>query len=323
MVKAKKISLEDEQSKAKASNVAKKSPKAVLDSVVKPVKIPTSPKIDNEKNAKAGKRSAKAIAQFEEKQAKELLKSQKPTTKPTEPEKTVKTPSRSKVERAGKKYREASKLVDKAKLYGLPEAIELAIKTSPTKFDATVELHLNLAVDPKQADQNIRGHIALPAGRGKTVRVAVLAEDPDAVKAKKNGADIANADELFEQLDKEVLNFDVLVATPTMMPKLGKYAKLLGPRGLMPNPKSGTVTNDVLRAVTEAKSGRIEYRTDEAGIIHLGVGKVSFEPSKLKQNLEAVLSAIQAARPPSVKGPYIKSVYLSTTMGPSIKLSID
>ncbi|PJE65173.1 50S ribosomal protein L1 [Candidatus Saccharibacteria bacterium CG10_big_fil_rev_8_21_14_0_10_47_8] len=268
--------------------------------------------------AKSGKRSAQALEEAQEKKAKETRKAKKTTTESQEAKKSTKKPTRSKLERAGKKFREAAKLVDKSKTYTLVEALELATKTSPTKFDATVELHINLNVDPKQADQNIRGVVALPAGTGKPVRVAVLADADDAGKAQKAGADIVGSDELFQQLDKENINFDVLIATPALMQRLSKYARLLGPRGLMPNPKSGTVTADVAKAVAEAKAGRVEYRVDSNGIIHLGIGKVGFGASKLTQNAEAVIASIRAAKPAGLKSTYIKSLYISSTMGPSI-----
>jgi large subunit ribosomal protein L1 len=268
--------------------------------------------------AKAGKRSAKSLKQAEEKQAKQEKKTEEKTAS-TKPETTAK-PARTKEERAGKKYREASKLVDKSKKYNLAEAIDLAIKTATAKFDSSVEMHINLGVDPRQADQNVRDTVALPAGTGKKIRIAVLAEGDDVTKAKSAGADIVGTDELFAKLDKEEIEFDVLICTPALMAKLGKYARLLGPRGLMPNPKSGTVSADPASAVKEAKAGRVEYRVDQAGIVHLAIGKASFGGQKLTDNAEAVLSSIRAAKPASLKGIYIKSVYLTTTMGPSVKV---
>lgn len=270
--------------------------------------------------AKAGKRSAKAIAEAEAKIAKE---DRKASLKASEEEpKTVKViKTRTKLERSGKKLRKATELVDKSKEYSLKEAVETAIKTSTTKFDSTVELHVNLNVDPRQADQNIRGQLVLPAGTGKTVRVAVLAEGPDAEAAKKAGADIAGTDELFAELDKNQVNFDLLISTPAQMAKLGKYARLLGPKGLMPNPKSGTVTPNVEKAVKEAKAGRVEFRVDSTGIVHAGVGKVSFGADKLVENVSATLTSIKNAKPASVKSGYIKSIYLTTSMGPSIRLA--
>lgn len=273
--------------------------------------------------AKAGKRSEKALKEAEAKQAKEVRKAQTAEAKAQDEAKpkAQQKPARSKLERKSKGFRKAAELVDKAKAYSVSDAMELAAKTSPTKFDATVELHIRLGVDPRQADQNIRDMVVLPAGTGKAIRVAVLA-DPDGVSAaKKAGADSAGSDEFLQELDKGVLNFDILIATPAFMPKLGKYARVLGPKGLMPNPKSGTVTNDVAKAVTEAKAGRVEYRVDSTGIIHVGVGKVSFGGAKLLQNAQAILSSVKQNKPGSLKGNYIRSVYATTSMGPSIRIA--
>lgn len=270
------------------------------------------------KVAKAGKRSAKALAEAEaeeERQARKVEHAEEAEKPKGEAPKT-----RSRVERRGKHFRKNAELIDNDKRYTLEEAVELAKKTSHVKFDATVELHINLGVNPRHADQNIRDNLVLPAGTGKKVTVAVLTDD--AAAAKKSGADIAGTDELFEQLDKGALNFDILIATPTLMPKLGKYARVLGPRGLMPNPKSGTVTTDIDRAVAEAKAGRVEYRVDSTGIVHLGVGKVSFDSPKLLENVNAVLASIKANKPQSVKGTYIQAVHLTTSMGPSIVVDV-
>jgi large subunit ribosomal protein L1 len=185
-----------------------------------------------------------------------------------------------------------------------------------------VELHVNLGVDPRQADQNVRGTVGLPEGTGKSARVAVITEADDDKKAKDAGADLIGADSIFANLDKEQIEFDILIATPNMMPKLAKYARLLGPKGLMPNPKSGTVTTDIAKAVKEAKAGRVEYRVDSAGIIHLGVGKVSFGPERLGKNAQVVVDAIKTAKPASLKGTYIKAAHITTSMGPSIKAQI-
>lgn len=283
-------------------------------------KVSEEPIVEEKVTAKAGKRSAKAIAEKEAIIAKEERKaSKKAGEEDAKPKAIIKT--RTKLERAGKKLRSASELIDKTKEYSLKEALELAEKTSTTKFDSTVELHVNLNVDPKQADQNIRGQLVLPAGTGKTVRIAVLAEGADAESAKKAGADIAGTDELFEQLDKSQVNFDLLIATPAHMAKLGKYARLLGPKGLMPNPKSGTVTPNVEKAVKEAKAGRVEYRVDSTGIIHLGIGKVSFGVDKLLENTTATLSSVKGSKPASVKSGFIKSIHITTSMGPSIKVA--
>jgi large subunit ribosomal protein L1 len=265
------------------------------------------------KVAKAGKRSAKALSETEEKLAKEDRKaSGEVAEKPKQPVKAT----RSRLERRAKGFRKSAEQIEQGKTYSLEQAVELAQKTSHVKFDATVELHVNLGVDPRHADQNIRDNLVLPAGTGKTVRIAVLSDDAEA--AKKAGADIAGADDLFAALDKGAMDFDILIATPTMMPKLGKYARALGPRGLMPNPKSGTVTTDIAKAVGEAKAGRVEYRVDTTGIVHLGVGKVSFTSAQLKDNVQAVFTSLKANKPQSVKGNYVKAIYLSTSMGPSI-----
>jgi large subunit ribosomal protein L1 len=327
---------------AKAKDdVTKKTVKKSVKKIVKATKTTETvvesvdkKKIDNipvaiEKNspegplAKAGKKSAKAIKETQEKQAKEVRKTEgKDADKPTETKPTSK-PARSRTERAGKKYREVAKLIDKAKTYTLSEALELAVKTSPVKFDASVELHINLGVDPKQADQNIRDTVVLPAGTGKSIRIAVFAEGDGVKQALDAGADMAGGDEFLQKLDKGSIEFDVLISMPAMMPKLGKYAKLLGPKGLMPNPKSGTVTADVAKAVVEAKAGKVEYRVDSSGIIHVAVGKISFGAEKLLKNAQAVLNSVRAAKPASLKSAYIKSAYISTTMGPSIKTELN
>jgi large subunit ribosomal protein L1 len=197
----------------------------------------------------------------------------------------------------------------------------LAQKTSHVKFDATVELHINLGVDPRHADQNIRDSIVLPHGTGKTLTVAVLTDD--AAGAKKAGADIAGHEDLLAQLEKGEMNFDVLITTPNMMAKLGKYARVLGPRGLMPNPKSGTVTSDINKAVSEAKAGRVEYRVDSTGIVHLGVGKVSFTADQLTKNIQAVMTSVKNNKPQSLKGNYFKAIYLTTSMGPSVAVELS
>ncbi|MBQ3325920.1 50S ribosomal protein L1 [Candidatus Saccharibacteria bacterium] len=224
------------------------------------------------------------------------------------------------MERRSKKYQEAYKLVDRSKTYSLKDAIELATKTNVTKFDATVEAHVRLGVDPRQADQNIRTTIVLPNGNGKTVRVAVFAPLDEAKKAAAAGADIAEDDAFLKRLEKGEIEFDVLISTPQFMPKLGKYARTLGPKGLMPNPKAGTVTTDVEKAVKEAKAGKVEYRVDKQAIIHIGLGKVSFGADKLLENANAFFDSLKSQRPASLKGQYVKSIYLTTTMGPSISV---
>lgn len=265
------------------------------------------------KVAKAGKRSAKGLEEAEAKV--EKIEHQQHRDEEAEAEAKPKAPvkpTRSRLERRGKGYRKSAELVEKGKVYALAEALELATKTSSVKFDASVELHINLGVDPRQADQNIRANLVLPQGTGKTIRVAVFSDDT------VTGADLAGIEDITKQLEKGGINFDTLIATPANMPKLGKYARLLGPRGLMPNPKSGTVTTDVNKAVAEAKAGRVEYRVDSTGIVHLAVGKVSFGGKKLLENAAAVMASIKSAKPQSVKGTYIKAIHVTTTMGPSI-----
>jgi len=269
--------------------------------------------------AKAGKRSAKALDEEAEKQAKEERKAGGEAAE-AKPKASVK-PGRSRLERRGKHFRKSAEKIEKGKAYSLEQALDLAKQTSHVKFDATVELHINLGVDPKHADQNIRDNLILPAGTGKQVRIAVLTDD--AAAAKQAGADIAGTDDILAALDKGKTDFDILIATPALMAKLGKYARTLGPRGLMPNPKSGTVTTDINKAVAEAKAGRVEYRVDSTGIIHLGIGKVSFTPAQLLQNAQAVLASVKANKPQSVKGNYVKAVHFTTTMGPSITVDLS
>jgi large subunit ribosomal protein L1 len=218
----------------------------------------------------------------------------------------------------GKKYLEAIKLVDKTKKYSGLEAVDLAKKTSVTKFDATVEAAFRLNVDPRKADQSLRGAISLPHGTGKNVRVIVVAKADKAKEALAAGADAAGDVELIEKISGGWFEFDVMVATPDMMAQLGKLGRILGPKGLMPNPKTGTVTVDVAKAVKEIKAGKIEYRTDKAGNIHVPIGKVSFEANKLHENLLAIYNQLIRIKPATVKGTYIQNISVSTTMGPGI-----
>lgn len=275
--------------------------------------------------AKAGKRSEKSLKEAEEKAEKEARKEAGDTTPQDEEavanSKKGPTPvTRPKLERRGKNYKKAAEQVEKDKVYSIAEALEVATKTNTTKFDASVELHVRLGVDPRQADQNIRATVSLPHGSGKTVRVAVFAPEADHKAAKDAGADVVGDEEFLKQLDKEELNFDILVATPAYMPKLGKYARLLGPRGLMPNPKAGTVAADVAKAVSEAKAGKIEYRVDKQAIVHLSIGKVSFGAAKLGDNAAAFFDSLKSQKPTSLKGNYVKTISVSTTMGPGIKV---
>ena len=269
------------------------------------------------KIAKAGKRSAKVIEEAEAKIEKIEHQQHRAETEAEEAAKPTLhvTPTRSRLERRSKGFRKSAELVEKGKVYGLKEALTLAPKTSSVKFDASVEMHINLGVDPRQADQNIRASIVLPAGTGKIVRVAVFADEP------VRNADISGVEKIMEELEKGVINFDTLISTPQNMAKLGKYARLLGPRGLMPNPKSGTVTTDLAKAVQESKAGRVEFRVDSTGIVHVAIGKVSFTAEQLAQNAEAVMNSIKSSKPSSLKGSYIKAVHIATTMGPSITVN--
>ena len=222
----------------------------------------------------------------------------------------------------GKRYEEAAKLIDSTKLYEAKEAFEIIEKMPKTKFDETVELHVRLGVDSKHADQQVRGTVVLPNGTGKSLRVLVFAKGDKAKEAEEAGADFVGAEELIPKIEKENwFEYDVIVATPDMMGIIGRLGKVLGPKGLMPNPKSGTVTMDVTKAINEIKSGKVEYRLDKTNIIHLGFGKVSFGAEKLNENYEAIMDAIIKARPASAKGQYIKSVAVTTTMGPSVKIN--
>ena len=271
--------------------------------------------------AKAGKRSAKALDEAKAKEEKEERK-QSVQEEPAKKIKPAVKPSRPLIERRSKSYRQKHELIDKTKSYTLEEAAKLIRDTNPVKFDATVELHMRLNVDPRQADQNIRDSVLLPAGSGKTLRVAAFVEGDDVASANQAGADLVGEEAVIKELDAGSFSFDVLIATPSQMPKLGKYARLLGPRGLMPNPKSGSVTTDVAKAISEAKAGKVEYRVDSGGNLHIPVGKVSFAPEKLVENLNAAITSIQANKPASIKSTYILSSFLSTSMGPSIRLTL-
>ena len=219
----------------------------------------------------------------------------------------------------GKRYQESAKLVDSSKLYDAKEAIEIIEKMPKAKFDETVELHVKLGVDSKHADQQVRGTVVLPHGTGKTLRVLVFAKGDKAKEAEAAGADFVGAEELVPKIEKENwFDYDVIVATPDMMGVIGRLGKVLGPKGLMPNPKSGTVTMDVTKAINEIKSGKVEYRLDKTNIIHLGFGKVSFGAEKLVENYNTIIDAIIKARPAAAKGQYIKSVAISKTMGPGL-----
>lgn len=269
--------------------------------------------------AKSGKKSKKHLEEVKAEEERQARKAETKAAEAAGEKPRGATPiTRPKIERRGKKYQEAAKQIEKNKTYELREALELVQKTNPAKFDATVEAHVRLGVDPRQADQNIRSTVVLPHGNGKTVRVAVFAPLDEAKKAATAGADIAEDEEFLKRLEKGEIEFDVLIATPQYMPKLGKFARLLGPKGLMPNPKAGTVTTDIERAVKEAKAGKVEYRVDKQAIVHIGLGKTSFSIEDLLQNAETFFDSLKAQKPASLKGSYVKSIYLTSSMGPSV-----
>ncbi len=270
---------------------------------------------------KAGKRSAKAQREAETEAARKQAAAEHAQAEPAPKPKKIQARNPLKIH--GKAYRAAQELVEKTRLYELTEAISLAKQTAKTSFDSSVELHINLGVDPRQADQMVRSTVVLPAGTGKKVRVAVLAGVDKLEDAKKAGADITSDGDLIATIEKGKLEFDVLVASPDMMPKLSKVAKVLGPRGLMPNPKSGTVTPNVAAAVEQAKAGRVEFRIDKQAIVHLVIGKASFTADKLESNAKAAIDAILKAKPSAAKGTYVKAVSLATSMGPGIKLDVQ
>ncbi|MDE7427945.1 MAG: 50S ribosomal protein L1 [Lachnospiraceae bacterium] len=223
----------------------------------------------------------------------------------------------------GKKYQEAAKLVDRSTMYDTAEAIALVKKTATAKFDETVEVHIRTGCDGRHAEQQIRGAVVLPNGTGKTVRVLVFAKGDKVNEAEAAGADHVGGEELIPRIQNDGwLDFDVVVATPDMMGVVGRLGKVLGPKGLMPNPKAGTVTMDVAKAISDIKAGKIEYRLDKANIIHVPVGKVSFEESKLQENFDALMEAIVKAKPSALKGQYLRSITLATTMGPGVKVNV-
>jgi large subunit ribosomal protein L1 len=222
-----------------------------------------------------------------------------------------------------KKYKAAIALFDRDMQYTPTEAVEIVKKTASAKFDESVDVAIRLGVDPRKADQAVRGTVALPAGSGKTLRIAVIAAGDAANEARAAGADLVGADELAADIEKGNMDFDLMIATPDMMPLVGRLGRVLGPRGLMPNPKSGTVTTDVGRAVSEFKGGKVEYRTDRYGNVHVLVGKASFSAADLERNLRAVLDEVQRAKPAAAKGKYLRKISLSTTMGPGVKIDVN
>ncbi len=317
--KVEKVASEIKDNLEEAHSIAEGVKEAVKEDVEE--KVTEKVAEAEEKFAKAGKKSKKHIEEVKaeaERQARKLER--KAAELAGEKPKGAKPVTRPRIERRGRKYQEVAKLIEKGKIYSLKDAVELAIKTSPVKFDASVEIHTRLGVDPRQADQNIRTTLVLPNGNGKSVRVAVFAPLDVCKTAKAAGADIAEDEEFLKSLDKGTIDFDVLISTPQYMPKLGKFARVLGPKGLMPNPKAGTVTTDVEKAVKEAKAGKVEYRVDKQSIVHIGIGKVSFGSDKLVQNAEAFFESLKNQKPASLKGSYVKSVYITTSMGPSIEI---
>jgi len=222
-----------------------------------------------------------------------------------------------------KKYKAAIALFDRDTQFTPTEAAELVKKTASAKFDESVDLAIRLGVDPRKADQAVRGTVALPSGSGKTLRIAVFAAGDAAQEARTAGADLVGADDLFTDIEKGNMDFDLIIATPDMMPLVGRLGRVLGPRGLMPNPKTGTVTTDVGRAVSEFKGGKVEYRTDRYGNVHVRVGKASFSVADLEANMRAVIDEVQRAKPASAKGKYLRKISISTTMGPGIKIDIN
>lgn len=222
----------------------------------------------------------------------------------------------------GKKYQDSEKLIDRAKLYDMEEAVVLVKDTAKAKFDETVEIHVRLGVDPRHADQQVRGAVVLPNGTGKTVRVLVIAKEDKFKEAQDAGADFVGGEEMVAKIQTENwFDYDVVIATPDMMGVVGRIARVLGPKGLMPNPKSGTVTTDIAKAISDIKAGKVEYRVDKSAIIHCPVGKASFDAEKISENISTLMDAIIKAKPSAAKGTYVKSVSLASTMGPGVKLN--
>jgi len=295
------------KSEEKATNTADVTKEAA------PAKKAPDKKVTPEKTSKAGKKSKKAITETQAKEQKAAKKSQAVVDKP----KVVQKP---RVIWVSKNQKAARALVENDKRYTVNEAIVLLPKLSKVKFDATAEIHISLDIDTKQADQNLRISTALPAGTGKSVKVAVITNEKEAESAKKAGADNTNAEQILIDIAKGKLDFDVLVASPDKMSELGRHAKVLGPKGLMPSPKNGTVTNNPAVIVEEIKRGRVEIKNDPTGIAHIPFGKLSFKSADLEANLRAILNAIKSNKPAGVKGIYVKSIYISSSMSPSLQL---
>ncbi|MDQ5944487.1 MAG: large subunit ribosomal protein [Patescibacteria group bacterium] len=292
---------------------------AIVEEVIEEIvetEVATEEVVEKKTAAKAGKRSAKAAKEAEEEAEKEARKAEAATK-----EDAPKPKQKPRVKKYSKKQKAMREAIDFEKLYSSEEAVALVKEISKTTFDPTLEVHVRLDIDPRQADQMLRASTVLPAGTGKAVRVAVLTSDEKkAAAAKEAGAEVTSSEDLLAAIGKGTFEFDVLVATPDMMPQLGRHAKTLGPKGLMPSPKSGTVSADPANAVGEIKKGRLEIKNDANGIVHAAVGKLSFKDDDLLANLKAVLNCVQANRPSGVKGTYVKSISVSATMTPGIKL---
>ena len=290
---------------------AKKVEKEVKEEVVEAVEEKAATKT----TAKAGKRSTKAQAEVAQKEAKEAKK-----TESAEKEPVKKVKQKPRVKKYTKNQKAARELIESDRLYTLKEAVELLPKVSKTKFDASAEIHITLNIDPRQADQIVRTSTSLPAGTGKTLKVAVIADEKQAEEAKKAGADMVDADSIIKDITKEKIAFDVLIATPDRMGELGKLAKVLGPKGLMPSPKNGTVTTDTAKATEEFKKGKVEIKNDANGVVHAAFGKVSFKTEDLYTNVKAVVKALSTSKPSGVKGVFIRNIFVTASMSPSIKV---
>ena len=266
------------------------------------------------KTAKAGKRSSKVQAEVIEKEAKEAKKAK------ASEEIINKVKQKPRVKKYSKNQKAARDLIEPTKLYTLKEALELLPKISKTNFDASAEIHVTLNIDPRQSDQIVRTTTSLPSGTGKSIKIAVIAQDEEAQLAKKAGADMVDADAIIKDISKEKINFDILIAAPDKMAELGKLAKVLGPKGLMPSPKNGTITADTAKATAEFKKGKVEIKNDANGVIHVAFGKVSFKTEDLYANVKAVVKALSISKPSGVKGVFIKNMFINSSMSPSIRI---
>ncbi len=313
MIKDKQQSPDSTKSKQLTKQVSSKP--EIAQPEVEIVKPKADKVIQDTTVAKAGKRSAKVKA--------EVLKEEVKQAKKVEAKKAIEAPKpiqKTRVTRYTKNQKAARELISKDKLYPLQEAIELLPQISSVNFDATAELHITLNIDPRQADQIVRTNSILPAGTGKVLKVAVVAAEPEALAAKASGADSYDAEAIISQIAQEKFNFDVLIATPDKMGELGKLAKILGPKGLMPSPKNGTVTTDPAKAVEEFKKGKIEIKNDANGVVHISIGKLSFKSEDLFTNAKSAIKSLSSAKPSGVKGVFIRNMFLTSSMSPSIKL---